>query len=95
MPQTSSKLTRVTLEADKTIDEGSIRVFNIYVANGSNAPSEVVFTNRDGTPILNMMIPPLDSEQFNGTWIADKGLKVLGLSSVTVIVTVLHGQPGA
>lgn len=95
MPQTASKLTRVTLEADKTIDTGSIRVSNIYVANGTSSPCEIVFTDTAGTPILNMMAPAYDSEQFPGVWIADGGLKVLGLGSDNVIVTVLHGQPGA
>ncbi len=95
MPQTATRLTRVTLDADRTVSDGSIRVHNIYVANGTASPVEVVFTDKAGTLLLNMVIPALDSEQFPGIWIADAGLRILGLSSANVIVTVLHTQDGA
>ncbi len=95
MPQTSPVISRVTLDADRTISSGSIRVSNILVANGTATACEVVFTTTAGTPILNIVVPSQDSEHFTGEWIADAGLKVLGLGSASVIVTVLHGQDGA
>lgn len=95
MPQTSSRITRSTLDADRTISTGSIRVQNIYVSNPTASGAEIVFTDADGTPILNMTVQACDSEQFPGVWIADKGLKVLGLGNANIVVTVLHSSEGA
>ncbi len=98
MPLVASRIKRLTLDSDGTIDEGSIRVQSIYVSNATLSAAEVVFTDKDGTPVLNMLVSACDSEQFPGTWIADNGLKVLGLSgegSANVVVTVLHTSAGA
>ncbi len=95
MPQTSSRITRSTLDADRTISTGSIRVHNIYVSNPTSTGAEIVFTDADGTPILNMTVKDCDSEQFPGAWIADNGLKVLGLGDANIVVTILHGAVGA
>ena len=95
MPHTSSRITRSTLDADRTISTGSIRVQNIYVSNPTATGAEIVFTDTDGTPILNMTVQACDSEQFPGSWIADNGLKVLGLNNANIVVTVLHGAVGA
>ncbi len=91
----ATRITRHTLEADKTFDEGSIRVHNIYVSNPIGSAAEIVFTDTDGTPLLNMIAEACDSDQFSGTWIAENGLKVLGLGNANIVVTVLHGASGA
>ncbi len=83
------------MDADRTISTGSIRVQNIYVANPSATGAEIVFTDTDGTPILNMVVGACDSEQFPDSWIADNGLKILGLGNANIVVTVLHGAEGA
>ncbi len=91
----ASQISRRTLDADRTISTGSIRVQNIYVANPTASGAEIVFTDTDGTPILNLVVGACDSEQFSGTWIAGNGLKILGLGKVNIVVTVLHSAEGA
>jgi len=93
----ASRITRVTLAADREISAGTIRVRNIIVSNATVAAVEVVFTDSAGTPNLNITVPALDSRTFEGDWIADNGLSVLGaaIADANVVVTVLHSQDGA
>ncbi len=94
MPQIASRIQRFTLDATRTVTAGSIRVHSIFVANATSSPAEVVFTDTAGTPILNIVCPANDSEQFTAVWIADSGLKILGLANVNIIVTIVHSQDG-
>ncbi len=95
MPLVAPKITRVTLDAARTISTGSIRVQNIMISNATVSAAEVVFTDTDDTPILNITVPPQDSEDWAVVWIADNGLKVTSLGDANVVVTVAHGQDGA
>lgn len=94
MPQTASRISRFTLDANRTVTDGSIRIQNIYVANSTDMAAEVVFQNNDSSPILNMVVGAMDSEQFSGNWIADNGLKILGLSEANIVVIILHTSEG-
>lgn len=94
MPQTATRISRLTLESDKVVSTGTIRVQNIYVANVTNTPAEVVFQDNDGVPILNMMVPAYDSDDFGGHWIADNGLKIIGLDDQNIIATIIHSDVG-
>ena len=95
MPDIASRITRLTLNADRVLTTGSIRVYSVYIANTTTTPVEVVFHDNDGIPLLNMVCPAFGSENFAGLWLADNGLKVLSLDDAGVIVTILHGQDGA
>jgi hypothetical protein len=98
MPLVASKITRVALTGDQVISNGTIRVHNIIVSNAlQQMPVEVVFTDREGTPILNITVSAQDSQDFPGCWAADKGLTVLGaaIADADVVVTVIHSQDGA
>jgi hypothetical protein len=95
MPLVASKITRVALDANRVISDGTIRVQNIIVSNAKKAPVEVVFTDRDGIPVLNITVPVQDSRHFEGPWVGDKGLSVLSAGDADVVVTVIHGQDGA
>jgi hypothetical protein len=84
------------MEATKTISTGTIRVQNVLVSNPTNNAAEIVFTDTDGTNILNITAAAQDSMDFGGLWIADNGLKVDGtIADANVVVTVLHSQDGA
>lgn len=91
----ASRIARLVLDVDRILSEGSVMIHNVYVANGSPAPVEVVFLDNDDNPILNMICPSLDSDNFRGDWIADNGLKVSGLADGDVIVAILHTSEGS
>jgi hypothetical protein len=97
MPIVASRITRVTLDVDRTITTGTIRVQNILVSNATNNAAEIIFLDNDDNNILNITAPPQDSESFPGDWIADNGLKIDAdaIADANVVVTVLHGQDGA
>lgn len=95
MPQqTATRIARLTLDEDRVLTSGSVRIHSIYVANASNAPVEVAFCDNELNPLLNMVVPPLDGDSFTGIWLADRGLTVLGLDDPDVIVTILHSAVG-
>ena len=95
MPQqTASQISRLPLDVDRVVSTGSIRVHTIYVANATANPAHVAFLDNDNIPLLNMVIPAYDSDDFGGPWIADNGLKISGLGSSDVIVTVQHSAEG-
>ena len=97
MPLVAARITRVALTGDQVISDGTIRIHNIIVSNITLNPVEIVFTDRDGTPLLNITCPSTDSRNFEGIWAADKGLSVLGaaIANADVVVTVIHSQDGA
>ena len=97
MPTVASRITRVTLDVDRTIDTGSIRVQNVLVSNATNNMAEVAFLDNDDNNILNITVGPQDSMEFTGVWLADNGLKVDtgSIQDADVVVTVLHSAPGA
>ena len=95
MAMFASQLTRVTLDANRTITTGTIHILGIIVANGTAAAVSVVFKNTAGTEVLDIEVGANDSEQFNAHWVADAGLTVDSVSDAAVIVTVAHGADGA
>jgi hypothetical protein len=95
MPLVASRLSRLTLNFDRVVSSGSIRVQNIYVSNATSAPIEVVFKDNNDHPLLNMVISAYNSDCFATPWIADNGLKVGGLDDGNVVVTVAHTSVGA
>jgi hypothetical protein len=98
MPVVASKLTRVTLDAARTIEDGeSIRVQNITVANGTANNRVIEFTDATvgATAVLTLAVLANDSKSFEGNWIADKGLVVVTEGSASVVVTIMHSARGA
>lgn len=95
MPLIATTHTRVTLDANRTISSSSIRVSNIVVSNATASPAEVVFTDADGTNILNITAPAQSSEFLEVHWIAENGLLITSIGDADVVVTVFHGAPGA
>lgn len=95
MPQIASRISRLPLSSDQVVSEGSIRVHTVCVANATSNPVSVVFLDNDDIPLLNLVVPGFDSDDFSGVWLADNGLKVSGLGSADVIVTVIHSDEGA
>jgi hypothetical protein len=96
MPQQlASRISRYVMSQDRTVTTGSIRVHNIYVGNASADAVEVVFHDNDNIPLLNMVCPAMDSDDFGGIWLADNGLKIIGIDDADVIVTIIHSDEGA
>lgn len=95
MPQVASRLSHVTLDAERSISSGSIRVLNILVSNPTALDHLVTFNNNSGTTILQIAVPARDSETYAVAFIADAGLVVESVSDVNVTVTVAHGADGA
>lgn len=92
---TGSQITRVELDADRTIENGqTIRVNNITISNASNSDVEVVFKDNDGTALANVSVQAHDTEDGPCGWIADNGLVVEGLSNSDVVVTIVHSAGG-
>jgi len=84
------------MDVTRTISTGTIRVQNVLVSNPTNNAAEIVFTDGDDTPILNITAAAQDSFAFTELWIAGNGLKVNGaIADANVVVTVLHSQDGA
>ena len=95
MPLVASAHTRVTLDVAQTISAGSIRVQAIVVSNATVTPAEVVFTDADGTNILNITVPAQNTIPFEMSWMADNGLLIDSIGDANVVVTVFHGAIGA
>ena len=93
--QLGTLISRVTLDADRVISASSVRVHGVCVSNAAAVAVEVVFEDNSGIPLLNIVVPALDSRTFEGPWLADNGLNVLGLGDADIVVTVIHSQPGA
>lgn len=92
----ASRITRVTLEQDQTIESGStITVFGFIVANSTTCPAEVDIQDGDGTKKITIVVPPVDSKIVEIEWIADNGLVIDGIGSASVYVTIFHTSPGA
>jgi hypothetical protein len=95
---TAPKRTRVTLDVDQIIEsDQTIRVLGIVISNATASAVEVVFTDRDDTPILNATVPAQDTEILDFAWLADNGLRIDGsaIADADVVVTVFHGQAGS
>lgn len=95
MPLVASKITRSVMDAARTVSESTIRVHGIVVSNATASVAEVVFTDTDDTPILNITCPANDSEHWTPVWIADNGLKITSVGDADVVVTVAHSADGA
>lgn len=92
----SSKLTRVTLDAERTIESGStIRVQGILVANGTSDPKDISFNDSDGTEILTISVGANSSESWSSSFIAQNGLVIETEGNAAVVVTIAHGAAGA
>ncbi len=95
MDYRASRLSFVTLDADRTIASGStIVVFGIVVANSTVNVAEVHILDGDQTNRLVITVPPKDSKWIDIEWIADNGLIIDSIGSADVFVTVFHSQAG-
>jgi hypothetical protein len=92
-----SRVTRVTLDADRTIASGeSITVFGFIVANSTQNAAEVNIT--DGTAVtkqITVTVPAQDSRTFDIEFVSDDGITIDSLGNENVIVTVFHSQGGS
>jgi hypothetical protein len=95
MPSIASKLTRVELDAARTITTGTTRVQGIIASNGSAGAVTVEFIDNNGDEVLTIDVPAGDSNEFSAYWIADKGLIISTLGDSDVVVTVAHTSDGA
>ena len=95
MSMLATKLTRVTLDAERTISTGTFRVLGIIVANATASDAEVVFRDNDATNLLNITVPAHDSVEFSANWVAENGLVIPSASDADIVVTVAHGADGA
>jgi len=91
----ASRLTRVELDAARTITTGSTRVSNILVCNAGASNREVIFRKNDATEILSIAVLAGTSFGYEVVWIADSGLTIDTLSDAAVSVTVAHTSDGA
>lgn len=91
----ATRLTRVELDAARTISTGSIRVSSVLVCNATAGAVEVVFTDNDATEILSIAVPANTSFNYNVVWIAVNGLLIASEGDANVSVTVAHGADGA
>ena len=91
----ASKLTRVTLDAARTISTGTFRVLGIIVSNATVSDVEIVFRDNNATNLLNITVPAQDSVEFSAAWIAENGLVIPSVGDANVVVTVAHGAAGA
>lgn len=95
MPQIASKLTHVTLAADRVIESGnSIRVSGILISNPTDSSRLIVFRNSDSKIILEITVGVADTISWDVMWMADKGLYI-DSETVDVTVTVAHSAAGA
>jgi hypothetical protein len=97
MPNISTRTTRYTLDANRTISTGSIKVFNIIIANASAGPLNVPFTDADGTALWNIVVPANSTEYGPQAEpiLCDNGLLITSVAEADCIVTVFHSQDGA
>lgn len=92
---TASQLTRVELNAARTISASSIRVNSILACNATAGALEVRFTDTAGTEILSIALPANSSFLWTGPAIFSSGLLALSNSDANVSVTVAHSAAGA
>ncbi len=91
-----SKISRVTLDADRIIgDGGTIVVFSILVANNTDCAASVEFQNIAGTAAFTITAAARDSFELEIEFVADGGLQIDSLSDANVIVSVFHSSVGA
>lgn len=91
----ATRRTRVTLDQDRTIAAGeSIIVYYIIVANSSNQAAEVCIQDADGSNEATITVPAQDSRPIEVVWLADTGLRIDGIGSDQVFVTVWHSSGG-
>ncbi len=92
----ASIISRVTLGQDRVIAAGStITVFSIIIANSTTSVAEVDIQDGDQTKTITITVSPQDTEYVTVEWIADNGLRLCGIGSDNVFVSVFHSQPGA
>ena len=90
---TAPDSTTVTLEETRIISGGSIIVYGVTVENsGALGAIEVIFTNTAGTEILSIAVPANKTFHYKPTWVADNGLRIIGLRDSGVKVTVKHND---
>ncbi len=92
----ATRSSRVTLDADQTIESGEpIAVFFIIVSNAHSDAAEVDFQTGDGTATeFTVSVPANDSIVLDVPYIADKGIKLPSIGNANVIVSVFHSAPG-
>ena len=85
--------TTVTLEETRIISGASIIVYGVTVENnGALGAIEVVFTNTAGTEILSIAVPANKTFHYKPSWVAEDGLRIIGLYDSGVKVTVKHND---
>ncbi len=90
----STVLTRVELDAERTILDGTYRVDHILVCNSTASNIEVIFNDADGTEILSIAVLARDSFGYEVSWIAGNGLVAETEGDAAVSVTVAHSATG-
>ena len=92
----ASRVTRVTLDANRIIGAGAtITVFYILVANSTSSIAEVDIQDGDSKNRITVVVPPNSSVPVEVEWIADNGLVISGLGNANVFVTIFHSAGGA
>ena len=95
MSVTASRLTRVELDAQRTIMSGeTFRMDSILVCNASAAPTVVTFTNVASTVILTIAVLANSTFQWDVSFVVDGGLIIGSLGDSLVSVTLAHSAPG-
>lgn len=92
----ASKITRVTLDANRTISSGqTITVFWIVITNSNSSDAEINITDAAGNNSLIVNCMAHDSKVLPIEFVADGGLIIQSIGSTTVSVMVGHSQGGS
>lgn len=93
----ASNVTRVTLNADRTIGNtgDTMVIFAILLANNQSCPAEVDIQNQEGTKTITVVVPPAASFLVDIEWVADNGIKLSSINNIGVIATIFHSSAGA
>ena len=93
-----TKVTSGDLQQDLLIEQGqSIVIVGILVVNEAMTSVLVNFQDNEGNSLFPIVCPAQDSERISWSFLADRGLKAIGLSSDgdKVHVAVWHSGAGA
>ena len=97
MPLVATRITYVTLDADRQIEEGqTIRVHNILVSNFGAGDTEVICKRGDGTgdDILVFMVPNNKVINFDVIWLAKDGFTFMSVGTENIGVVSIQSAGG-
>ena len=94
MPEVATKVTKYSLETERVISTGSIKVYGVLFTNLDASPRIATLKDNDDNVLMILVGLTNVSADFVGSWIADNGLKVASAGSASSHVTIIHSADG-